>query len=88
MPAGAGVIRDNGVTAHSWTQADVNAGLVVYEADGVNAASYSISFTVSDPAGNSVAGTLPIVVTGIPRTYQVAPGVMLIPNSDGTWGWK
>ena len=87
-----GTIEDGGVTATRWTQADLAAGRVTYVETGTAATTDSIGFAVSDPAGNSVSGTLPITVTaparGAPGAIKLAPGVMLIPHSDGTWNWK
>jgi hypothetical protein len=33
-----------------------------------------------------VAGKLPITI--MPPPYTVAPGIVLVPKSSGTWGWK
>ncbi len=87
-----GTIKNNGVVATGFTQAAVASGLVTYTSTGTVAATDSIGFTVSDPAGNRVSGTLPITVTAPPPVepppFKLAPGVKLIPHADGSWNWK
>jgi hypothetical protein len=87
-----GTIKVSGVAATTWTQATVAAGLVTYTASGTVATTDSIGFSVSDPAGNSVSGMLPITVLApapvAPGAIILAPGVTLIPHANGVWGWK
>jgi hypothetical protein len=47
-----GTILDNGVAAMSFTQADIDNGLVQYAENGDSATSDTFTFQVSDPAGN------------------------------------
>ncbi len=86
-----GTIEDGGVAATSWTQSDIDAGRVTYAETGTTATTDRVAFTVSDPAGNAVSGTLPVTVTAPPpppAAIILAPGVMLIPRVNGMWGWK
>ena len=58
-PASDGTLYDNGVAlAHNgtFTQADVNNGLVTYTSTGSASATDSIPFNVSDSAGGSLSG--------------------------------
>ena len=55
-----------GLPITSFTQADINAGLVVYVHNGSLTASDSFTFTVSDGAGGNIgATTFGITVTGV-----------------------
>ncbi len=58
-----GTALKNAVATTQFTQADVNAGLIAYQENGSTATSDSISLAVTDPAGNSVAGSLSLVIS-------------------------
>ncbi len=90
-----GTIAVGGAAASAWTQADLAAGRVTYTAGGTAAATDGIGFTVADPAGNTVSGTLAITIKAappppppMPAPIVLAPGVQLLPAPNGTWHWK
>ena len=47
-----GTLLKNGSAISSFTQADIDNGLIAYRENGSNVSSDSFTFTVSDPAGN------------------------------------
>ena len=47
-----GTLLKSGLVTTSFTQADIDNGLITYAENGSNVSSDSFSFTVSDPAGN------------------------------------
>jgi probable HAF family extracellular repeat protein len=52
-----GTLLKNGLPISSFTQADIDNGLISYQEDGSVAASDSFVFKVSDPVGNHTANT-------------------------------
>lgn len=51
----SGVLLRNGAPASSFTQADIDSGLVVYHQNGGSALSDSFGFVVTDPVGDQTA---------------------------------
>lgn len=63
-----GALRLNGValsSGNTFTQADINAGLVTYDHDGSETNSDSFGFSVDDGAGTTSSGTFTITVTPV-----------------------
>ena len=63
-----GVLRRNGVdlsVSSTFTQADIDAGLITYLHDDTETTSDSFSFTVDDGVGSSSSGTFNITVTPV-----------------------
>jgi len=55
-----------GAAVTTWTQAQIDTGQVVYVHDGSNTTSDSITFTVDDGQGNSLAGqTFALTITAV-----------------------
>jgi hypothetical protein len=63
-----GTLLKNLVATTQFTQADINSGLITYQENGTVATSDAISLVVRDPAGNSVTGSFPIVITAAADT--------------------
>jgi hypothetical protein len=66
--AGNGTLRLSGTAlgaSDTFTQADIDAGLVTYDHDGSETASDSFDFNVDDGAGTSTSGTFGITVTPV-----------------------
>ena len=72
-----------GVAITSFTQADINAGRLVYVNNGANSTSDSFTFTVSDGAGGTIgATTFNITVTPFfPHRCQSLSLFLLLPPS-------
>jgi len=51
-----GQLLRSGVPTASFTQADINAGIITYQHDGSETAGDSFTFTVTDGVGGSIAG--------------------------------
>ena len=58
----AGAILNNGSAVSTFTQADINAGLIAYQESGSPAPSDAIGFRVTDPNGYSANGSFPITI--------------------------
>jgi hypothetical protein len=58
----SGTLRRSGSATTSFTQADINAGLISYQHNGGAATSDSFAFTVNDGQGTSTTGTFSITV--------------------------
>ncbi|MEX2140303.1 MAG: cadherin-like domain-containing protein [Pirellulales bacterium] len=71
-----GTVRLNGTTTTTFTQANINAGLVTYVHNGSNTLTDSFTFTVTD--GTSTAGPATFNITVIP----IAPASVAV-DSDG-----
>jgi hypothetical protein len=82
-----GSITDGGKVVQTFSQADVSAGLVLYNAAGTVAAGDSILFSVTDPAGLSTSGMMLILINTAPAMPPPVSATM-IPGSDGLWHWK
>ncbi|MGP0105015.1 cadherin-like domain-containing protein [Rhodoblastus sp.] len=52
-----GYLLKNGSIVSSFTQSDINNGLIEYQENGTTASSDQFSYYVSDPAGNRTSGT-------------------------------
>ena len=75
-----GTILDNGVSATSFTQADIDNGLVRYVENGVPVKSDSFTFQVADPAGNHTeTETFNIAVLDRPGPVVTGGGKMSVP---------
>ena len=77
-PPSYGTLLDNGAPASSFTQADVDNGLISYQENGSVAASDYFIFHISDPAGDLTANapfefdiTLPTVMWSGPSTTDL-----------------
>ena len=55
-PPADGLLLDNEAAVTSFTQADIDNGLISYQETNTSATSDSFSFTVTDAAGNATAG--------------------------------
>lgn len=66
-----GTLRKSGSATTSFTQADVNAGLITYQHNGSQTTSDSFSFSVNDGQGTSTSATFNITVgqstAGLPQ---------------------
>ncbi|NQV25186.1 MAG: hypothetical protein HQ518_12550, partial [Rhodopirellula sp.] len=72
----AGTVRVDGVQAPSFTQQDVNDGLVTYTQDGTVASTDSFGFSLSDGSASAVTGTVSINIA-------VEPAFELDVNAGG-----
>ncbi len=73
-----GTLFDNGSAASSFTQADVDNGLVSYHETGSSASSDSFTFKVTDAAGNQTATEQ--------LQFQITPAVTVIQTDTGAYG--
>ena len=73
-----GVLFDNGTAATSFTQADIDNGLVSYHETGSNASADSFTFKVTDAAGNQTAPEQ--------FQFQISPAVTLIQTDTSSFG--
>ena len=87
-----------GVAISAFTQADINAGVLVYVHDGSQTTSDSFTFTVSDGAGGSLGATIftltvmpvndPPVITS-PSGYSIAENTTAVAHRhlfrSGRW---
>jgi hypothetical protein len=71
-----GTVLKSGFATFSFTQADIDNGLIAYRQNGSNVSSDSFTFQVSDPAGNHAAAQS--------FQFQIAP-VTVIEASGSTW---
>src|SRR5262249_19591558 len=71
-----GTLMKSGVTVSSFSQADIDNGLISYAENGANGSSDSFSFSVSDPAGNHTSTQS--------FTLNVVP-VTMIERYGSTW---
>src|SRR5262249_23734085 len=71
-PALHGTLSDNGVAVTSFTQADIDNGLVQYHENGDAATGDGFTFTVSDPFGNHITEDFGIAIlnTAAPVTER------------------
>ncbi len=76
-----GVIFVNGAPASSFTQADIDDGLVQYLNDGDGATSDGFTFTVSDPAGHQITEGFNIAIVN--TTAPVVDANAALPVSVG-----
>jgi hypothetical protein len=72
-----GELFDNGVAATSFTQADINSGLLTYRETGAAAGIDSFSFTIADQYKNTLPGTFRVTVAPKPVIATDA-GLILI----------
>ncbi|WP_020474269.1 cadherin-like domain-containing protein [Zavarzinella formosa] len=81
-----GTIRNDGVAVTTFTQADVNAGLVTYQNNGDENASDSFTVTVSDGSLTSSPAVVHLVVTPVndAPTIAVNAGVTVTENGSVT----
>ena len=63
----SGTLKRSGSATTSFTQADINAGLITYQHNGSETTSDSFAFTVNDGQGTSSSATFNIVVTPVNR---------------------
>ena len=61
----SGTLKRSGSATNSFTQADINAGLITYQHNGSETTSDSFAFTVNDGQGTSTSATFNIVVTPV-----------------------
>ena len=73
-----GTLFDNGSAASSFTQADIDNGLVSYHETGSSAASDSFTFKVTDAAGNQTAPEQ--------FQFQISPALTVIQTDTGAFG--
>jgi hypothetical protein len=85
-----GTIEKSGAPVTTFTQADVNNGLITYLTTSSSSTTDSVGLKVSDPAGNFVSVTLPIAINSAAPTVLPPDsfGLHMVPHPDGTWGWK
>ncbi len=72
-----GTLRLNGIAlanGGTFTQTQINSGLLTYDQSGSESASDSFSFTVNDGTGTSSGGTFAIVVTQVNDAPTVSNG--------------
>jgi hypothetical protein len=84
----SGTLRRSGTVTTTFTQADINAGLVTYQHSGSAATSDSLNFTVNDGQGTSSSGTLNILVyidAGIPQLPAWEADMLSFGNQHGAW---
>ncbi len=80
----AGTIEKSGAAVSSFTQADINAGLITYVQNGSDTTSDSFAFSVTDAEGASVGGTFaitinaPVLVANAGATLQAGGSVALV----------
>ncbi len=77
-----GIIRKSGLTVSTFTQADVDAGIITYLHNGSQNFSDSVAVSLSDGA-LSVTGTLNIVITNVNDAPTVANPIANISISEG-----
>ncbi len=84
-----GTLLLNGVAAASFTQADIDNGLVQYRQNGDVASSDGFTFKLSDPAGNSTS-IEPYTIAILNTTAPVIDANTTLTASSGTSGmiWK
>jgi serralysin len=91
-PPAHGTLLRNGAATSSFTQADIDNGLITYQEDGSIASSDGFSFNVSDPAGNHTANTLfqfdisgstPLVILGDNAMWNAANFQLLNTFTNG-----
>lgn len=63
----SGLVLLSGIATSTFTQADINAGLVTYEHDDNGTTSDSFSFVVDDTEGTTTNGVFTVVITDIPE---------------------
>jgi hypothetical protein len=73
-----GTILDNGVAVTSFTQADVDSGLVAYKETSSSALSDSFTFKVTDAAGNQTVAQQ--------FQFQISPAVAVLQTDTGAYG--
>ena len=79
-----GTLQKSGASTTTFTQADINAGLITYEHDGGTSTTDSFSFTVDDGQGTSSSGTFSITIT-IDEAAPELPQVYLDTTLDATY---
>ncbi len=86
----SGTVRLSGVATSSFTQADIDAGLVTYRHDGGEMTGDSFDFTVDDGAGTTSSGAFNISVTAVndapvanADSFSVDNDSTLVVNSPG-----
>jgi hypothetical protein len=72
-----GTLRRSGTATTSFTQADVNAGLITYQHNNSATTSDSFSFTVNDGQGTSTTATFNITVTAVNQEEVLATNTPL-----------
>jgi hypothetical protein len=82
---GNGTLFNNGVAlgaTDTFTQADIDAGLITYDHDGSQTAADSVDFTVDDGAGTTISGTFNWTVTNTnDAPVNTVPGAQTV-NED------
>ena len=84
-----GIVLDNGAAATTFTQADIDNGLVQYRENGDVASSDSFSFQVTDPAGNRVGPErYTIAITNSTAPVIEADATLTAPVGGWATIWK
>lgn len=78
-----GSLLDNGTLAASFTQADINNGLVIYGETGGTVTADPFTFALSDPNKNTLTGTFAISVIPTP-VLAVDTGLTVAVGNAGT----
>ena len=86
---GNGTLRLSGTAlslGQTFTQADIDAGIVTYDHDGSQAAADSFDFTVDDGIGTTTTATFNFTVTNVndaPVVSAIEGGVLAYTENDG-----
>ena len=72
-----GTLRRSGTATTSFTQADINAGLITYQHNNSATTSDSFAFTVNDGQGTSTTATFNITVTAVNQEEVLATNTTL-----------
>src|ERR1019366_4631356 len=80
-PADGGVLK-SGASVTTFTQADINAGLITYRENGNAATTDSFAFSVTDQNNNAVTGSFPVTITpAVSKPVQVVDAGLTVPVS-------